>query len=420
MLVRSGACRARSVQRARQARSKERQSSSPRAEMRATRASDADMAGSASHPPFPPGWRRAAICATARRYGEAATRRSAERTTEVASCAALASSGVRSAPNSCAAATALVSASRRGCGTTAAGGRLRLDLGLDLVSSHPFGVWPEPADLGVRIVSTAEHSIQARAALGQRGLHDDRGGILVRVGRSGEEPAGQHGRGRRDDVPQPFGGAHVVHHDRPRGGQPGADQADDARRGIKPGVEEPGHRQPGLVPEGGRAALAEIGGRAGGDQIAGEVEEPPQALHPARPHGQVPLPGQEPGQGILFLVGAGRDARGGARIGGAAGPVGPVRDGPRILGAQQDQQRAGLAHAGRKRDHSVGGNRHDDRRAPRRAGQVQGSGQPVGLRGVADRQLAGADLGPAGQRPGLRPGLELGAGARLGLGLGLE
>ena len=291
-------------------------------------------------------------------------------TTEVASWAALASSGVRRAPNSCAAATALVSASRRGCGTTAAGGRSAP--GLELVSSHPFGVWPEPADLGVRIVSTAEHGIQARAALGQRGLHDDRGGILVRVGRSGEEPAGQHGRGGRDGAPQPFDGAHVIHHDRPRDGQPGADQADDASRGIKPGVEEPGHRQPGLVPEGGRAALAEIGGRAGGDQITGEVDEPPQAFHPARPHGQVPLPGQEPGQGLLFGVGAGRDARGSARIGGAAGPVGPVRDGPRILGAQLDQQRAGLAHAGRKLDHSVGGNRHDDRRAPRRAGQVQG------------------------------------------------
>ena len=64
-----------------------------------------------------------------------------------------------------------------------------LDLAsLDLVGSHPFGLWPEPADLGVRVASPAEHGIQARAALSQRGLHDDRGGILVRVVRSGEEP----------------------------------------------------------------------------------------------------------------------------------------------------------------------------------------------------------------------------------------
>src|SRR5208282_6631188 len=51
MLVMSGACRARSVQRSRQARSKDRQASLSRAAMRATSVSDADMAGSASHPP---------------------------------------------------------------------------------------------------------------------------------------------------------------------------------------------------------------------------------------------------------------------------------------------------------------------------------------------------------------------------------
>ena len=122
-----------------------------------------------------------------------------------------------------------------------------------------------------------------------------------------------------------------------------------ARRGVEPGVEEPGHRQPGLVAKGGRAALAEIGGRAGGDQVAGEVEEPPQAVHPAGPHGQVPLPGQEPGQGILFQVGAGRDARGGTGKGVAAGPVGPVRDGPRVLdaaaGPEEDRPRAPRAEA---------------------------------------------------------------------------
>ena len=114
MPVRSGARWARPVQRPRQVRSKDRQASSPRAAMRATRASEADMAGSAR--------RRAAICAAARRYGVAATRRSADRTTEVASCAALVSWGVLHASNSCLAATALVAASRRGCGTTTAAG----------------------------------------------------------------------------------------------------------------------------------------------------------------------------------------------------------------------------------------------------------------------------------------------------------
>ena len=173
----------------------------------------------------------------------------------------------------------------------------------------------------------------------------------------------------------------------------------EARSGVKPRIEEPGQCQPGLVAKDGRAALAQIGGGAGRDQIAGQVEEPPQAVHPAGPHGQVPLPGQEPGQGILFQVGAGRDARGGTLKGVAAWPVGPVRDGPRVLDAQQDPKRTGLATPGRKLDHPVGGNRHDDRRAPRRTGQVQGRGQPVDRCGVADRQLAGADLGPAGQRP---------------------
>src|ERR1022692_4765745 len=59
---------------------------------------------------------------------------------------------------------------------------------------------------------------------------------------------------------------------KPRGGQTGADQADDASRGSKPGVEEPGQCQPGLVPQDFLSALAEIGGRAGGDQIARDVD----------------------------------------------------------------------------------------------------------------------------------------------------
>ena len=56
-------------------------------------------------------------------------------------------------------------------------------------------------DLDARIVVAAEQGIQSRAALGQRGLHDDRGGILVRVGGSGQEPGAENGRGRRDGVP---------------------------------------------------------------------------------------------------------------------------------------------------------------------------------------------------------------------------
>ena len=59
MLASSGACRARSAQRGRQPRSKARQASLPRAAIRATSAREADIAGSASHPPFRSGWRRA-------------------------------------------------------------------------------------------------------------------------------------------------------------------------------------------------------------------------------------------------------------------------------------------------------------------------------------------------------------------------
>ena len=191
MPVRSGARRARSVQQPRQVRSKDRQASSPRAAMRATRASDADMAGSAR--------RRAAICAAARRYGVAATRRSADRTTEVASCAALVSSGVLHASNSCLAATALVSAARRGCGNDRRGPLRFEEVGSFEEVSLFEGVSRE--DLDARIVVAAEQGIQSRAALGQRGLHDDRGGILVRVGGSGQEPGAENGRGRRDGVP---------------------------------------------------------------------------------------------------------------------------------------------------------------------------------------------------------------------------
>ena len=150
----------------------------------------------------------------------------------------------------------------------------------------------------------------------------------------------------------------------------------------------------------GRAALAEISGRAGGDQIAGQVDEPPEAIHPAGPHGQVPFPGQEPGQGILFQVGADRDARCGARIGIAGRPVRPAGDGRRVFGTEQDTERARVAHSGRKRDYSVVRNRDDGRRAPWGTGQVEGCGQAVDRGTVADRQLAGADVGAGGQRPG--------------------
>ena len=161
---------------------------------------------------------------------------------------------------------------------------------------------------------------------------------------------------------------------------------------------------PGLITQDGRAALAKAGGRAGADEVVGEVDQPPQAFYPAGGCRQVRFPGQEPGQGLLFGVGADRDAGRVAGIGAAAGPVGPVGDGPWILDAQQDAQRARVTRAGRKLDHSVPGNGHDDRRAPRRAGQVQGGGQSLDLRAVADPQLAGADFGAGWPAAGAAPG----------------
>ena len=179
--------------------------------------------------------------------------------------------------------------------------------GLHLLSRehrHPFGVWAELSDLSSRIAITTEHCIQVRAALGQCGIRDDSPWI-VRASRPGEEPAIEHGSCAWGKPPQSFGRLAVLNRGSRRG-EPGADQASDTSRRIEPGIEEARDRQPGLFAKGRRAALPEVGGRACGNQIVGEVDESPQAFQPAGQRRQVPFTGQEPGKRILFGVGADR------------------------------------------------------------------------------------------------------------------
>ena len=134
--------------------------------MRATRASDADMAGSASHPPFPSGWRRAAIWASrgpVRGGGHEALRGADDR------------GGLARGPGQfgCPAGVEHLPGGdgpgvRVEQGLRDHGGGLpdRLDLfgGQD---GHPLGVRPELADLGVPVTIALEDGRQVRPALDQ-------------------------------------------------------------------------------------------------------------------------------------------------------------------------------------------------------------------------------------------------------------
>jgi hypothetical protein len=180
--------------------------------------------------------------------------------------------------------------------------------------SHPFGVWPELADLGGRISLTIENSVQVRTALGQGGVHEGCWRILAGIAALGQHSAAEHCGRSRDDAPQPFACSWVIVDHRSCRGEPGTNQADDTRCRIKAGIEKRHYRGARLMSKHCRTALAEADGRAGHDQLVSQVDDSPKMVHSARQRGQVAVSGQELGESVLLGIGACWDAWGLARI----------------------------------------------------------------------------------------------------------
>ena len=139
--------------------------------MRATSASDADMAGSASHPPF-----RIGVAPGRDLRDRAPVRGGSHEPLRGADDGG----GIPCGPGQFGR-PARVEHLPGGDGPGVCVEKSLRDHGgglphrLDLFRgqhSHPFGVWPELADLGRGIAITAEHGVQVRAALGQGGIQE--------------------------------------------------------------------------------------------------------------------------------------------------------------------------------------------------------------------------------------------------------